>query len=302
MKEEIIYLGNENSKVGIITHNSEKSLNSGICTIFLNAGFIHKVGPNRLYVETARKLAEKGVVSLRFDYNGLGDSDAQVEDRSLKDLRTLEIKQAIDKVRSRTNIENYILIGLCSSAEDAFRASFSLNEVKGMFLIDGIYSGRTLLEDIFPIAKRNSLIRYYKKNLLSFSRWKKLLRGKSNVLNKKNLTFLINLINRRINRLFYIKRKKRNNSESKVGSGNTYGFEDWEKLFHRNIKIKLVFCEGSHTIDIFRLTLAEKLKTHSSLIDIELVKDVDHTFTPQWSQHLITSLITDWIQKNQIQN
>src|SRR5262249_27402146 len=42
--------------------------------LFLNAGAVHRVGPNRMYVDLARSWAEHGLTSLRLDLSGLGDS------------------------------------------------------------------------------------------------------------------------------------------------------------------------------------------------------------------------------------
>src|SRR5262249_32019788 len=42
--------------------------------LFLNAGAVHRVGPNRMYVTLARAFAERGLTSARIDLGGLGDS------------------------------------------------------------------------------------------------------------------------------------------------------------------------------------------------------------------------------------
>ena len=42
--------------------------------VIFNAGAVHRVGPNRMTVTLARRLAAMGLPSLRFDLEGLGDS------------------------------------------------------------------------------------------------------------------------------------------------------------------------------------------------------------------------------------
>ena len=45
------------------------------CAVFITAGLLHHVGPNRLHVELARQLARQGAPGLRFDLSGTGDSE-----------------------------------------------------------------------------------------------------------------------------------------------------------------------------------------------------------------------------------
>ncbi len=74
-----------------VTHNGHK-----IATAFTDAGgkklviFCHgyrssTIGPNRLFVRTARMLAEHGISSLRFDQYGSGNSDGDFLDSSFDD-------------------------------------------------------------------------------------------------------------------------------------------------------------------------------------------------------------------------
>ena len=48
---------------------------SDLCAVFLNAGAVRRIGPNRMWVETSRRLAAKGVPSVRIDVEGIGDAD-----------------------------------------------------------------------------------------------------------------------------------------------------------------------------------------------------------------------------------
>ena len=55
MKESVVTFGNAGTRVGVLTE--PKTLNNGPAVVFLNSGIVHHVGPNRIYVETARRLA-----------------------------------------------------------------------------------------------------------------------------------------------------------------------------------------------------------------------------------------------------
>jgi len=78
MREEAVLFGKTRSLVGIITDpHTVVNAHNHPAIVLLNAGVLHRVGPNRLYVKIARKLASAGFVVLRFDLSGIGDSKAR---------------------------------------------------------------------------------------------------------------------------------------------------------------------------------------------------------------------------------
>ena len=65
MKEYAVLLGKDRSLVGILTENGDTDISeqkdlTGV--LLLNAGLIHHIGPNRIYVKMARMLASMGFV------------------------------------------------------------------------------------------------------------------------------------------------------------------------------------------------------------------------------------------------
>ena len=102
-----------------------------------NVGPLHRVGPHRMNVELARQLATVGVSSLRFDLSGLGDrvparSGALTRDRAVADVR-----EAMDYLAQRCGATRFVLVGHCSSADNAHRAAVVDTRVQGAVLIDG---------------------------------------------------------------------------------------------------------------------------------------------------------------------
>ena len=65
MNESAVLFGDQKSLVGIVTDPDAES--NGLGLLFMNAGFTHHVGPQRMYVRFARQAAEMGFTSLRFD-------------------------------------------------------------------------------------------------------------------------------------------------------------------------------------------------------------------------------------------
>jgi len=105
--------------------------------VLVNAGFVAKAGPFRLYVEIARHVAESGIVTLRFDLGGLGHSVRHAGNRPLGERTRSEISAAVDELcRRYPRLEHVIVGGLCSGAEDAFRYAERDARITGVVMID----------------------------------------------------------------------------------------------------------------------------------------------------------------------
>ncbi len=136
MKEEILKMGTEGHLVGVLSHGSETS-NAPVVLMF-NAGLLHRVGPFRLWVRLARKLAEQNIPSLRFDIRSHGDSSQPNGIRCEPQEGALEsIIQAMNDIESRMGRREFIIVGLCSGADYAHPAAKRDPRIRGAVLIDG---------------------------------------------------------------------------------------------------------------------------------------------------------------------
>jgi len=100
-----------------------------------NTGVMHRVGPSRMHVELARALASAGLVSLRFDSGGLGDSEL-VPGRDDGDAAP-ELCAAMDALDARGISSGYIIIGSHSGAHDAHVAARLDPRLVGAVFLDG---------------------------------------------------------------------------------------------------------------------------------------------------------------------
>jgi pimeloyl-ACP methyl ester carboxylesterase len=96
-----------------------------------NAGSAHHVGPNRLHVLLARRLAASGFPTLRFDLPGLGDSF--VDDSARENVPYLPtssdvVAAAIAELQLIRSANTFILMGLCSGAHTSFHAALDLSD------------------------------------------------------------------------------------------------------------------------------------------------------------------------------
>jgi pimeloyl-ACP methyl ester carboxylesterase len=133
MTELCCQFGEYGQLAGIVTEPAAEC--RSLC-VLVNAGLVPKSGPWRLYVEAARRLAQSGVATLRFDLGGVGDSRREQADQPLKERTALEIRAAIDELRRRyPDSRGLVVGGLCSGAEDALRYAEGDARVTGVVLI-----------------------------------------------------------------------------------------------------------------------------------------------------------------------
>jgi hypothetical protein len=115
-----------------------------------NTGMEHRVGPNRLHVQMCRALASAGIPALRVDLAGFGDSHADGELNSTRDLQ-----DAIDELSKRGYGEQVVGVGLCSGAHDVHQLAKVDQRVVGAAFIDG-YAYATRLFRVNYLLQRIS--------------------------------------------------------------------------------------------------------------------------------------------------
>jgi pimeloyl-ACP methyl ester carboxylesterase len=104
---------------GILT--TPREAGEALCVVMLNAGAIRRIGPNRMWVEAARRWAARGVPSLRLDVEGIGEADGAVspyaEDNGLYGPELVpQVMAAIEYLARRGIAERFVLAGLCGGA------------------------------------------------------------------------------------------------------------------------------------------------------------------------------------------
>jgi pimeloyl-ACP methyl ester carboxylesterase len=98
--------------------------------VLLNAGFIPRCGPFRMHVELARSLAAEGVPVLRVDLPGVGDAPPKRGD----DIAV--IRHGFDRLRELAGADRFVIGGLCSAADQAWKVALADERVCGLLLLD----------------------------------------------------------------------------------------------------------------------------------------------------------------------
>jgi pimeloyl-ACP methyl ester carboxylesterase len=161
------------SLFGVLAQPVEATGTQDLGAVLLNAGAIRRIGPNRMWVETARRWAARGVPSLRLDLEGLGDADgdatrfADVAELYVPEL-VGQVSGAIDVLCARGAARRFVLAGLCSGAYWSFHGALQDERVVAAFMLNP----RTLF---WNATLEN--VRYLRRGLFRPSSWRMILHG-----------------------------------------------------------------------------------------------------------------------------
>ena len=135
MKECAYTFGEGGGLFGILTEPEPASERPFV--ILLNAGLVHRVGPFRMSVDLARRLAALGFPTLRMDLSGLGDSAPRPGEPDLHRRVVADLKDAMDFLAQRRGARRFVVGGVCSGAINAHRAAVADPRVVGLIMLDG---------------------------------------------------------------------------------------------------------------------------------------------------------------------
>ena len=173
VKERTLLFGDAKSLVGIITEPAPSDADPRRpAVVLLNAGILHRVGPNRVHVRLARKLAEAGFLVMRFDYSGIGDSRPRADTKAFARSALAETRQCMDLLQKMPRASGrFLLAGICSGADNALSAATQDDRVVGVALIEP-----------HSIPAPGFVLYQYRRKLLDPRSWWRLLRGRSELL------------------------------------------------------------------------------------------------------------------------
>jgi alpha-beta hydrolase superfamily lysophospholipase len=134
--------------------------------VILNAGIIHRVGPNRLHVELARALAASGLAAVRLDLSGIGDSEPRTDALNPFDGALADIREALDTLEGSLKASRFIVLGLCSGANQAVASAATDERIVAVGLIDP-----------FIPRTRRYYLNHYLGRISRIDSWKNLFRG-----------------------------------------------------------------------------------------------------------------------------
>ncbi len=267
---------------------STRGLSHARAVILLNAGATHRVGPNRLHVALARTLAAQGMLAVRLDQSGLGDSPPRpkaAENVVYSEHAVADVAAAVAWVRGR-GAKHVTVIGLCSGAYHAIRAAVAGLPIDTIVSINPLTfrwkPGMPLDFAAFRIA---SDTRRYRRSVRSSESWRKLLRGDVDLVRATRVlaTRVQTAVEHTARDAF---RRLHVRLRDDLGS-------DLSTLARRGVAMHFVFAAN----DPGRAMLFEQGGSvvtrleRAGALTIDIIPNADHTFTPRWSHPVLISTI-----------
>jgi alpha-beta hydrolase superfamily lysophospholipase len=152
-----------------------------VTAVLLNAGAIRRIGPNRMWVDVARRWARRGVPTVRVDLRSIGDAEGTdrwtgTDGQFYEESYRAEVTALLDDLVARGLPGRFVLGGLCSGAYWSFHVAQRDPRVVGAVLLNPM----TFAYDPFAEVLRTSRVL---RRVWRASGWRKLLGGESSLSN-----------------------------------------------------------------------------------------------------------------------
>lgn len=244
----------------------------GLCAVLLNTGAVRRIGPNRMWVQCARRWAERGIPSLRIDVQGIGDADGPVvgfpQDALFHEPHLVaQLGTALDVLADAGTGSQFFLVGLCSGAYWAFRTCVTDSRVAGVALLNWRV-----------IAWSDALApeRYVRRALTERPSLARIRRVVTPALLREVLRWVIRAPLRAVARLLHSREPEARGTDDPASLVN--------RLLHSGRQILILFSEREPLHD--ELRAAGHLSALEDLPNVTLTRLAvnDHTLRPRWAQ------------------
>lgn len=296
MNERVIQFGPARGLVGIVT-TPAPGHPEGPAVVLLNAGLLHRVGPNRLYVQLARALAAAGHPVLRFDFSGLGDSAPRADHMPYAQSAPLEAREAMDWLARELGARRFLLVGHCAGALFSLLVARDDPRVVGVGLLnpEGGDAQWTEFDRKKKVSQQHAR-NYSGEALRSGERWTRLLTGKADYSSIARVV-LKDIIWYRFAGLGF---KLRNAISARYGKVRAEHAERARTylapIVARGAGLHFVHSEGSTGLEHIRSYFGgelERLRAAGKL-ELTIIPQSDHLFTLVARQRQVCALLVGW--------
>jgi dienelactone hydrolase len=290
--ERALFVDEERTLFAIATqlaHPAASSSLGGHGVVMLNGGATSHIGPNRMYVELARRWAARGYFVLRLDLAGLGDSATrrgQNGNEVYPPGALDDVSAAIKFLRREFAVQHVTLTGLCAGAYHALRSAVSGLDINTVLLVNPLtfyWKQGSKLSDL-QVAEvvRNPGI--YAERLLSLRSWHKLLRGRVNLWR----VFMV-LLHRA---LMTVRRSVRDFGRLlNIRLPRDLGWE-LQSLASRGVRIVFLFARSDVGEDLLRVQGGSAVRSIGDRCRVHVIDGADHVFSQSAARRKLLQLLT----------
>ena len=256
--------------------------------ILLNAGATPRIGPNRLYVKLARVLAARGMLAVRIDQSGLGDSPPHPgadENVVYAEHAVADVGATVAWVRAR-GATHVTVVGMCSGAYHALRAGVAGHAIDAFVSINPLtFFWKPDLPLDFAAFRVTADARRYQQSMRRAGAWRKLLRG------DVDLARVARVVGERA-RAAAGSRARDVLRHLHVRLPDDLGGE-LRELARRDVAMHFVFAADDPGREMLLEqggSVIAKL-VRAGTLSIDVIPNADHTFTARWSHPLLIQTI-----------
>ena len=183
-REIALRFGEGQRLFGIVTEpDTAPARNGRMALLLLNSGILHHAGPSCLYATLARRLASEGHLVLRFDFSGVGESEARRDGMPFEQSAVLEAKEAMDLLATTRGAERFVVAGICSGGVMSARVAAADQRVAGAAMLNpqGYFaSSSKQIESYLQAEKDKSWL--FNVSMRRRESWLRLVRGEVDFL------------------------------------------------------------------------------------------------------------------------
>lgn len=243
--------------------------------IILNSGVMHHIGTCRISVKIARHLADNGFLALRFDFSGVGDSKARRGTESFHETAQKEIKEVMDYLEQKKNVQKFIIYGLCSGADGSYDAALVDERIQGIIQID-------------PYCYRTPkwYLVHYGPRIFKMDVWKRFF---TSIFKKRAINKASGPEEEFLEMPSYIRVFPPKNE---IASG-------LQKLVDRNVHIYSIFSGGQMAVFNHHSQFEDSFSSidFRGLLTVDFYRDMEHIISSHSYQELIPKKICQWVIK-----
>lgn len=271
--EQPVLLGRRRSIVAVIAHPRPPSRSDEPAVVILNTGIVHRVGHHRMYVSLSRLLASRGRVAVRFDLSGIGDSTPRGDGLPPLEASLADIGEVLDSLEELHQISRFVLVGLCSGADQAVLYARTDPRVTGLVVMD---------PTLPPTARY--YIHYVMQRVTHLRNWMSVATGRSGLLR-----LLLAHLQHRI--------KPREDPRSLSVQDLQFSpvlAGSYRAVADRGGRMLAVFTcfSARHT---YERQLTDAFPEISSAVRLELLPESDHLFSSELQRARLFKMTLDWL-------